>query len=107
MILIKYRPENSKNIEIPKETMDKYINFKKWLDDNGAIYPKVSFPVKFSNIIGCQATEDIKQNNCIFYFPYKLLIDSSNIKINYFQIIQLFGKMMIMMIYMMRRSKKI
>ena len=76
-------PENSKNIEIPKETMDKYINFKKWLDDNGAIYPKVSFPVKFSNIIGCQATEDIKQNNCIFYIPYKLLIDSSNIKINY------------------------
>jgi len=76
-------PENSKNIEIPKEAMDKYINFKKWLDDNGAIYPKVSFPVKFSNIIGCQATEDIKQNNCIFYIPYKLLIDSSNIKINY------------------------
>ena len=76
-------PENSKNIEIPKETMEKYINFKKWLDDNGAIYPKVSFPVKFSNIIGCQATEDIKQNNCIFYIPYKLLIDSANIKINY------------------------
>ena len=66
MILIKYRPENSKNIEIPKETMDKYINFKKWLDDNGAIYPKVSFPVKYSNIIRCQVTEDIKQK--IVYF---------------------------------------
>ena len=76
-------PENSKNEEIPKETMEKYINFKKWLDENGAIYPKVSFPVKFSNIIGCQASEDINQNNCIFYIPYKLLIDSSNIKINY------------------------
>ena len=41
MILIKYKLENSKNIEIPKETMDKFINFKKWLDDNVAIYPKV------------------------------------------------------------------
>jgi hypothetical protein len=47
---------------------------------------KVSFPVKFSNINGCQATEDIKQNNCIFYIPYKLLIDSANIKINYLPI---------------------
>ena len=76
-------PQNSKSEEIPKETLEKYNNFKKWLDDNGAIYPKVSFPVKFSNIIGCQANENINENNCIFYIPYKLLIDSSNIKINY------------------------
>ena len=72
-----------KDTEIPKETIEKYNNFKKWLDENGAIYPKLSFPVKFANIIGCEASEDINQNTCIFYIPYKLLIDSSNIKIDY------------------------
>ena len=71
------------NNDISEEILDKYINFKKWLDENGAIYPRLSFPKKFCNIIGCEATEDIKENNCIFYIPYKLLIDSSNIKINY------------------------
>ena len=75
-------PENN-NKEIPNDTIEKYNNFKKWLDDNGTIYPKLSFPVKFSNIIGCQANEDINKNSCIFYISYKLLIDASNIKINY------------------------
>ena len=78
----KKTPNNNYN-DIPKETMEKYINFKKWLDENGAIYPRVEFPKKFFNIIGCQAKEDIKENNCLFYIPYKLLIDSSNIKIDY------------------------
>ena len=75
--------QNSDKIEIPQETIEKYKIFKKWLDDNGAIYPKLTFPVKFSNIIGCEAIEDINPNTCIFYIPYKLLIDASNIKINY------------------------
>ena len=75
-------PENNNN-EIPNDAIEKYNNFKKWLDENGTIYPKLSFPVKFSNIIGCQASEDINKNSCIFYIPYKLLIDASNIKINY------------------------
>ena len=78
---------NSKNInndnQISQEVIEKYEIFKKWLNDNGAIYPKLSFPVKFSNIIGCQALEDINQNSCIFYIPYKLLIDASNVKIDY------------------------
>ena len=68
---------------IPEDVLEKYNNFKKWLDENGAIYPRVSFPQKFANIIGCEATEDIKENNCIFYIPYKLLIDSSNINLKY------------------------
>ena len=68
---------------IPQESIEKYNNFKKWLDENGAIYPKIKFPKKFNNIIGCEATEDIKENSCLFYIPYKLLIDSSNIKIDY------------------------
>jgi hypothetical protein len=76
-------PENKENNKIPKDTIDKYNNFKKWLDENGAIYPKLSLPVKFSNIIGCQAAEDINQNSCIFYIPYKLLIDASNVKLDY------------------------
>ena len=73
----------NKNIEIPKETIEKYNIFKQWLDENGAIYNKLSFPVKFNNIIGCQAKEDINPNTCLFYIPYKLLIDASNIKIKY------------------------
>ena len=54
---------------IPEDVLEKYNNFKKWLDENGALYPRVSFPQKFANIIGCEATEDIKENNCIFYIP--------------------------------------
>ena len=50
---------NSKNInndnQISQEVIEKYEIFKKWLNDNGAIYPKLSFPVKFSNIIDSQA----------------------------------------------------
>ena len=68
---------------ISQDSLDKYNNFKRWLDENGAIYPKLNFPKKFNNIFGCEATEDIKENSCLFYIPYKLLIDSSNIKIKY------------------------
>ena len=75
--------ENIDNNNIPQESIEKYNNFKKWLDENGAIYPKLNFPKKFNNIFGCEATEDIKENSCLFYIPYKLLIDSSNIKIKY------------------------
>ena len=74
---------NINNNMISQDSLDKYNNFKKWLDENGAIYPKLNFPKKFNNIFGCEATEDIKENSCIFYIPYKLLIDSSNIKIKY------------------------
>ena len=81
--LSKNLPENNKNNEIPKEKMEKYDNFKKWLDENGAIYPKLSLPVKFSNIIGCEAAEDINPNSCMLYIPYKLMIDASNVKIDY------------------------
>ena len=31
------------NIEIPEDISQKYINFKKWLDENGTIYPKLNF----------------------------------------------------------------
>ena len=74
---------NINNNMISQDFLDKYNNFKKWLDENGAIYPKLNFPKKFNNIFGCEATEDIKENSCLFYIPYKLLIDSSNIKIKY------------------------
>ena len=78
---------NSKYInndnQISQEVIEKYEIFKKRLNDNGAIYPKLSFPVKFSNKIGSQALEDINPNSCIFFIPYKLLIDSSNVKIDY------------------------
>ena len=74
---------NINNNIISQDSLDKYNNFKKWLDENGAIYPKLNFPKKFNNIFGCEATEDIKENSCLFYIPYKLLIDSSNIKIKY------------------------
>ena len=88
MIIDMQNELNSSNIsqnnnKISNEILEKYNIFKKWLDDNGAIYPKLSFPVNFSNIIGCQAKEDINPNSCIFYIPYKLLIDASNIKIKY------------------------
>ena len=71
------------NDDISEDITRKYMIFKKWLDENGAIYPKVNFPKKYCNITGCEAAEDINENSCMFYIPYKLLIDSSNIKINY------------------------
>ena len=71
------------NDNISEDITRKYMIFKKWLDENGAIYPKVNFPKKYCNITGCEAAEDINENSCMFYIPYKLLIDSSNIKINY------------------------
>ena len=74
---------NNSNNNISKEITEKYNSFKKWLDENGTIYPKLNFPKKFGNVFGCEATEDIKENSCIFYIPYKLLIDSTNININY------------------------
>ena len=40
---------NSKNInddnQISQEIIEKYEIFKKWLNDNNAIYPKLSFQV--------------------------------------------------------------
>ena len=60
--------QNSENSGIPQETLEKYKNFKKWLDDNGAFYQKLSFAVKFSNIIGCKALEGIKKIYLYFIF---------------------------------------
>ena len=57
----------NKNNEIKKEEIEKYEKIKKWLDENGAIYPKLSFLVKYINIIGCKATEDIKKFLYVLY----------------------------------------
>ena len=35
--LSKNLPENNKNNEIPKEKMEKYDNFKKWLDETSGL----------------------------------------------------------------------
>ena len=69
---------NINNNIISQDSLDKYNNFKKWLDENGAIYPKLNFPKKFNNIFGCEATEDIKENSSktlkkiVAYFIYRI-----------------------------------
>lgn len=69
------------NPEIYKEE-DKYIMFKTWLQENGAIFSNFDYPVAFTkfNIIGVSAKNKITNNEAMLYVPKKLINDSSEIK---------------------------
>ena len=79
----------SENIEdkefiFKNDIIDIYSKFKIWLNDNGAIYPNIEFPIAYlkGRKIGCKTTKNIDQNSAILYIPYKLIIDSSKIEVN-------------------------
>jgi hypothetical protein len=73
-----------KEFKFEEDKLEYYSKFKKWLNDNGAIYPNIEFPIAYlkGRIIGCKTTKKIDQNSAIIYIPYKLIIDSSKIEVN-------------------------
>ena len=89
LIDILHKINESENIEdkefkFEEDTLEYYSTFKKWLNDNGAIYPNIEFPIAYlkGRIIGCKTTKKIDQNSAIIYIPYKMIIDSSKIEVN-------------------------
>ncbi len=73
-----------KEFKFKNDIIDIYTKFKKWLNDNGAIYPNIEFPIPYlkGRKIGCKTTKNIDQNSAILYIPYKLIIDSAKIEVN-------------------------
>ena len=56
----------------------------KWLEDNGAIFPKIKYPAVFSspdggiNLNGVLASQDIKPRDVVCYIPNKVLISTES-----------------------------
>ena len=73
-----------KEYKFPKDIIEVYSKFKNWLNENGAIYPNIEFPIAYlkGKLIGCKSNKKIKENKAILYIPYKLIIDSSKIEMN-------------------------
>ena len=73
-----------KEFKFKNDIIEIYTKFKKWLNDNGAIYPNIEFPIPYlkGRKIGCKTTKNIDQNSAILYIPYKLIIDSAKIEVN-------------------------
>ena len=73
-----------KEYKFPKDIIEVYSKFKNWLNENGAIYPNIEFPIAYlkGKLIGCKSSKIIEQNKAILYIPYKLIIDSSKIEMN-------------------------
>lgn len=78
---------NKKNEESTKEikNMNNYKKFINWLKENDAIFEKnLDYPVSFGpfNIIGVSSKTDINKNQSFIYIPKKLIINSSEVKLN-------------------------
>lgn len=54
----------------------RYLRFVNWLGANGALFPRVEFPVAFGpdGLVGCLAKEDISANSSFLYIPERLCI---------------------------------
>ncbi len=94
----------------------KFENFKKWLDENGAIYKEnFTYPIAYGKfkIIGAEAKREILPNEGILYLPKKLIIDSNELRNNR-QFIELFEKIpylknlniLILTIYLLLESSR-
>ena len=66
LIDILHKINESENIEdkefkFEEDKLEYYSRFKKWLNDNGAIYPNIEFPIAYlkGRIIGCKTTKKI------------------------------------------------
>ena len=52
--------------------MQKYIDFDKWLTENGAVYHAIDFPVAFGKhgeLLGLAAKKDIPPNKAFLFIP--------------------------------------
>ena len=77
-----FSKENEKQTKlISKEELEKYSQFKDWLDENGAKYKNtITFPISYGpfGIRGCKAIRNIKENEAIFFIPRHLMIISND-----------------------------
>lgn len=48
--------------------------FIDWLNSNGAIYPKIDYPVVFEGVGGVRANQEILPNEAFLFVPNKLVI---------------------------------
>jgi hypothetical protein len=75
--------KSNPSLYISSEKLKKYEIFKKWLIENGAIFPKnIDFPYVYGpfNLIGCKSISNIKGNESIFLIPKKLMILSKDLE---------------------------
>ena len=64
---------------INPDLMKKYLIFKNWLLENGAIFKlNIDFPYSYGpfNLIGCKSVSDINESESILLIPKKLMIIS-------------------------------
>ena len=77
-----FSKENEKETKsISKEELDKYFQFKNWLDENGAKYKNsITFPISYGpfGIRGCKAIRNINENESIIFIPRHLMIISKD-----------------------------
>ena len=77
-----FSKENEKQTKlISKEELDKYFQFKNWLDENGAKYKNtITFPISYGpfGIRGCKAIRNINENESILFIPRHLMIISKD-----------------------------
>ena len=77
-----FSKENEKQTKlISKEELDKYSQFKYWLDENGAKYKNtITFPISYGpfGIRGCKAIRNINENESIIFIPRHLMIISKD-----------------------------
>ena len=58
--------------------MDKYIEFKKWLQENGVKHPNVDYPVSFGKngeLMGLAANCDIPPQKAFLFIPQSIIIN--------------------------------
>ena len=78
--LLTYRNEEL-TVELKNQT--KYVELKKWLDENGVLYPGVEYPVAFGRngeLIGMAASRDIPPMTAFVFVPQALHINEDNIR---------------------------
>ena len=51
-----------KEYKFPKDIIEVYSKFKNWLNENGAIYPNIEFPIAYlkGKLIGCKSSKIIE-----------------------------------------------
>eukprot|EP00347_Sterkiella_histriomuscorum_P010279 403376910 len=62
---------------------EKYVNFQKWLEDNGVLHPGVDYPVAFGRqgqLIGMAARKDIPPQKAFLFVPQRLMISEVTVR---------------------------
>jgi hypothetical protein len=64
------------------QAQPKYVNFHKWLKENGVIYDSIEYPVAFGkagNLIGVAARRPIGPEEAYLYVPNKVIINDDKL----------------------------